>query len=62
MNTNPGTMVQNDDLSVSQVSAAVRVPPWEQLPVEKQQELTRILAEMLLKQAQAEAVKHEQPS
>jgi hypothetical protein len=56
------TMTPPNQPPVSQAPAAVRVPPWEQIPPEKRQELAQVLAEMLLKLLQAGTVKHEQPS
>jgi hypothetical protein len=60
MNTQPETKtIQTQPAPESPEPAARAIPAWEQLPVEQRQELTCILAGMLLKQAQAAEVGHE---
>jgi hypothetical protein len=56
MKAHPETIVENNILPVN------RIPEWEQFPQEKREELTRILAGMLLKQVQEAQGQHEQPS
>ena len=48
--------------SECQALAVNRIPQWEQIPVVKRQELTQILAGMLLKQVQAAGVQDERPA
>lgn len=68
MKASPGEIepvsIGNNRPSVNQSTATLPTPPWEQLPAEKQQEVTRILAGMLLRQLQAQGrgELHEQPS
>ena len=61
MNARAGAIVATHNPPVSQ-APMIRVPPWEQIPLEKRQELAQVLAGMLLKLLQAGTVKHEQPS
>jgi hypothetical protein len=53
---------QAENLPVSEIPALMQVPEWEQFPLEKRGELVQVLAGMLVKQAQEQWVKHEQPS
>jgi len=62
MNVHPETRIQSNALPVSQTLPRLRIPEWGQFPLEKREELTRILAGMLVKQMQEAAGKHEQPS
>lgn len=68
MKASPGAIsplsIGNNQPSVKPFPAMLCTPQWEQLPAEKQQELTQVLAEMLLRQIQAQEgeVQHEQPS
>ena len=62
MKTRTGAMIPSNNPPGNQIPAAVRIPAWEQIPLEKRQELAQVLGEMLLKLLQAEVVKHEQPS
>jgi hypothetical protein len=53
------TLKPTSPAPVSEIPAAKRIPAWEQIPAGKRQELTQVLADMLLKQVQAVAVGHE---
>jgi hypothetical protein len=62
MKASSGMLEQAEDLPVSKIPALMQVPEWEQFPLEKRGELVQVLAGMLVKQAQEQWVKHEQPS
>jgi hypothetical protein len=62
MKAHPETTIQSNAVPVTLIPALVRIPEWQQFPLEKREELTRILAGMLVKQVQEAGVKHEQPS
>jgi hypothetical protein len=62
MKAHPETMIESNVLPVNRPPALVRIPEWQQFPPEKREELTRILAGMLVRQVQETGVKHEQPS
>jgi hypothetical protein len=62
MKAHPATMIESNLLPVTQTPALVRIPEWQQFPLKKREELTRILAGMLVKQVQEVRVKHEQPA
>jgi hypothetical protein len=62
MEASPEAMISINNPPVNEAPAESRIPNWEQIPVEKRQELTQILAGMLLKQVQESGVNHEQPS
>lgn len=68
MKASPGAIlpvsIGNNPPSVNKSPTALQTPQWEQLPAEKQQELTQILAGMLLRQIQAQEMgaRHEQPT
>lgn len=46
------------------IPAGTRLPPWEQIPPQQRQELTQILADMLIRRLQAleREATHEPPS
>jgi hypothetical protein len=62
MKASSGILEQAEDLPVSKIPALMQVPEWEQFPLEKRSELVQVLAGMLVRQAQEQWVKHEQPS
>jgi len=62
MKAHPVTTTESNALPVSPTPVLVRIPEWQQFPPEKREELTRILAGMLVRQVQEVRVKHEQPS
>ena len=63
MIANPETISKQTSLPPeNQPQAVNHIPQWEQIPVVQRQELTQVLAGMLLKQIQAAGVQHEQPS
>jgi hypothetical protein len=62
METRPEKLTQTNKLPVSEMPAVIRIPEWGQFPAEKRQELTQILAGMLVRQVQTQGVSHEHPS
>ncbi len=64
MNASPEATNSTNHPPVNPAPATIRIPPWEQIPAEKRQELTRVLADLLVRQIQRQAAgdKHEQPS
>lgn len=62
METRPGKLIQTDNLPGNDIPALIRIPEWGQFPAEKRQELTQILAEMLVRQVQTQGMSHEHPS
>jgi len=63
MIANPKTIsTQTSQPPENQPQAENHIPKWEQIPMVKRQELTQILAGMLLKQIQSAGVQHERPS
>ena len=68
MKTSPESLAGRATLPVNEIPAGIKipcraqVPEWEQIPVEKREELIQILAGMLVRQVQSQAGSHEQPS
>ena len=64
MIANPGSMTPTNLPPVNEDPATNRVLQWEQIPAQKRQELTHILAGMLVKQIrqQPTGVQHERPA
>ena len=62
MEVHPVTMIESTALPEGPTPALVHIPEWEQFPPEKREELTNILAGMLIRQVQEVRGKHEQPS
>lgn len=62
MLAHPETIIENNGLPVNQTPAPLRIPEWQQIPPEKREELTQILAGMLVRQVQEVRGKHEQPA
>ena len=64
MNASPETILSTSHPPVNPAPGTIRIPPWEQIPVEKRQELTQVLADLLVRQIQRQEAggRHEQPS
>lgn len=62
METRPGKLTQTDNLPRNEIPVLIQIPEWGQFPAEKRQELTQILAEMLVRQVQTQGMSHEHPS
>ena len=64
MNASPQATLSTSHPSVDPAPGTIRIPPWEQIPAEKRQELTQVLADLLVRQIQRQEAggKHEPPS
>jgi hypothetical protein len=64
MNASPQAILSTSHPPVNPAPATLRIPQWEQIPAEKRQELTQVLADLLVRQLQRQAAggKREQPS
>jgi len=56
------TLNRTNPAPVNETPVVSHIPQWEQIPAEKRQELTQILAGMLVRQVQTQGVSHEHPS
>lgn len=63
MNARPET-ARPSNPPAQPIPAGTPLPPWEQIPLQQRQELTQILADMLIRKLQAleREVLHERPS
>lgn len=53
MIASPGTTCPTNSPPVTPLPAVNRIPPWEQIPQDKRQELTQVLADMLIHKLQS---------
>ena len=62
MKADPVRMIASNARPVDPTPSRLCIPEWQQFPPEKRQELTQILAGMLIRQVQEAQGRHERPS